>query len=134
MPLCMNSSESFAELSFCFSFCLFISLIIFIVLLFSYHLDLYSLDSMKLSSFFILFLYSILLFGNCFVFCLDVDGEIQDEAVEYSEGVDPGGQIDEHDEFSPEMDFENFTCDISLFYFSPLRHIIIIFYIKFSIL
>lgn len=89
---------------------------------------------MKLSSFFILFLYSILLFGNCFVFCLDVDGEIQDEAVEYSEGVDPGGQIDEHDEFSPEMDFENFTCDISLFYFSPLRHIIIMFYIKFSIL
>ena len=58
-----------------------------------------------------------LLFGKVFILCHDVDGEILEDdtpdASDYPDSADPGGQYDEHDEFSGnEMDFENFTYTI----------------------
>ena len=62
----------------------------------------------------LLFFVIFLLFGKVFILCHDVDGEIpEDDAFDYPDSAVPGGQYDEHDEFSGnEMDFENFTYTI----------------------
>ena len=64
---------------------------------------------MGLFKFFLFFIF--LLFGNVFIFCHDVVEEIPEgDTPDASDYSDPGGQYDEHDEFSGnEMDFENFT-------------------------